>query len=104
MSILFSEDRINKTVLAIDEKNETVTVNGEACELTHQEYCLLYRLAQEPEHAVSRDDLLQDAWGYICPGMTRTVDVHVQRLRKKLGAACIETVYRHGYRLAARPA
>ena len=104
MSILFSFKQEKPTTLNIDENNETVTVNGKDCPLTHQEYCLLCQLAQNTERVVSRDELLMNAWGYITPGMTRTVDVHVQRLRKKLGASCIETVYRMGYRLVAQPA
>ena len=54
------------------------------------------------EYFPSREELLRDAWGYASPGDTRTVDVHVQRLRKKLGFACIETVYRLGYKLRAQ--
>lgn len=88
-------------LLSIDEEEQKVYVNGRPCELTHQEYSLLLRLAGQTDKPVSRDDLLRDAWGYICPGDTRTVDVHIQRLRKKLGFACIETVYRQGYRLCA---
>ncbi|MBQ2977930.1 MAG: winged helix-turn-helix transcriptional regulator, partial [Clostridia bacterium] len=49
-----------------------------------------------------RTELLQSAWGYASPGDTRTVDVHIQRLRKKLGVSCIETVFRAGYRLQCR--
>ena len=56
----------------------------------------------QADKPVSRQDLLRDAWGYLSPGETRTVDVHVQRLRKKLGFSCIETVYRLGYRLCAQ--
>ena len=54
------------------------------------------------ERTELREELLRDAWGYASPGDTRTVDVHVQRLRKKLGFACIETVYRLGYKLRAQ--
>ena len=50
-------------------------------------------------HPVSREQLLREAWGYQSMGETRTVDVHVQRLRKKLGEDWIETVYKCGYRL-----
>jgi len=48
---------------------------------------------------VSRADLLRTAWGYQDIGDTRTVDVHIQRLRRKLGKSCIETVYKTGYKL-----
>lgn len=106
MSILYSSQSENQKpdVLEIDENNEQVTVNGKTLTLTHQEYCLLCCLAKDPERIISRNELLKNAWGYISPGLTRTVDVHVQRLRKKLGGASIETVYRLGYRLAAMPA
>ena len=63
---------------------------------------VLQELAQNINRALSREELLRAAWGYICPGATRTVDVHVQRLRKKLGFSCIETVYRQGYKLRAQ--
>ena len=89
------------TVLAIDEDAMRVTVNGKDCPLTGQEYSLLQELARHIDRPVSREDLLRDAWGYVSPGVTRTVDVHIQRLRKKIGAACIETVYKRGYRLRA---
>ena len=79
-----------------------VYVDGEPCELTHQEFSLLQELAQNIDRPVSRQELLRDAWGYVCPGETRTVDVHIQRLRKKLGFFCIETVYRRGYKLRAQ--
>ena len=54
---------------------------------------------ENPETALSRQQLLHTAWGYQGIGETRTVDVHVQRLRKKLGGDRIETVYKLGYRL-----
>ena len=89
------------TLLTIDEEEKTVYVDGEVCDLTQQEFCLLQELAINADRPVSREELLRDAWGYVCPGETRTVDVHVQRLRKKLGFGCIETVYRRGYKLRA---
>ncbi len=92
----------NPTLLAIDEDKQTVYVDGHPCALTQQEFFLLQELAQNIDRPVSREELLRDAWGYASPGDTRTVDVHVQRLRKKLGFACIETVYRLGYKLRAQ--
>ena len=100
LSIFPKED--TPTLLAIDEDERAVYVDGEPCELTQQEFSLLQELAQNADRAVSREELLRDAWGYVSPGDTRTVDVHVQRLRKKLGFACIETVYRRGYKLKAQ--
>ena len=92
----------NPTLLAIDDEQQVVYVDGEPCELTQQEFSLLQELAQNIDRPVSREELLRDAWGYVCPGETRTVDVHIQRLRKKLGFFCIETVYRCGYKLRAQ--
>ena len=68
-------------------------------ELTAQEMALLLALMNQPDTPVSREQLLREAWGYQSMGETRTVDVHVQRLRKKLGEDWIETVYKCGYRL-----
>ena len=106
MSILYTSS-LSENVpvcLNIDPESKCVTVNGKRCDLTNQEYSLLYTLACHPDCTVSRDQLLLDAWGYLSPGVTRTVDVHIQRLRRKLGCGCIETVYRRGYRLLAQPA
>ena len=89
-------------LLAINDDEKVVYVNGHPCELTQQEFSLLRELAQNIDRPVSLEELLRSAWGYICPGETRTVDVHVQRLRKKLGFSCIETVYRRGYKLRAQ--
>ena len=101
MLSIFPKDE-NPTLLAIDDEQQVVYVDGEPCELTHQEFSLLQELAQHIDRPVSRQELLRDAWGYVSPGETRTVDVHIQRLRKKLGFFCIETVYRRGYKLRAQ--
>ena len=85
----------------IDESDRSVYLDGSRRALTEQEYSLLSELAQHPGEAVSREELLKNAWGYVYPGETRTVDVHIQRLRKKLGFRAIETVYRCGYKLKA---
>lgn len=87
------------TVLAIYEENQSVYLDGSPCELTQQEYQLLQKLAENSDRAISREELLRTAWGYLSPGETRTVDVHIQRLRKKIGFSSIETVYRCGYKL-----
>ena len=88
--------------LEIDAEQKTARMNGQPCHLTPQEFLLLARLIEEKNKIVSRTELLQSAWGYANPGDTRTVDVHIQRLRKKLGVSCIETVFRAGYRLQCR--
>jgi DNA-binding response OmpR family regulator len=84
-----------------DEK--TVTKGGEAVELTAQEMQLLEILVRNRNIAVSRQRILHDAWGVSFFGETRTVDVHVQRLRKKLGLENrIKTIYKCGYRFEDR--
>ena len=89
-------------LLDIDDEAQQIYVDGQPCALTPQEFSLLQELAQHVGRALSRQELLQSAWGYASPGETRTVDVHIQRLRKKLGFSCIETVYRRGYKLRAQ--
>lgn len=102
MSTLLTIDQNHAVqTLTIDEKNNRALLNGEECALTQQEFYLLQELAQHVDTPVSREQLLRDAWGYQCMGETRTVDVHIQRLRRKLGFGCIETVYRFGYKLCA---
>jgi len=85
--------------LKLDTERREATLAGEQLTLTAQEFALLHALMQSPDAALSREELLRTAWGYQGIGETRTVDVHVQRLRRKLGPSCIETVYKHGYRL-----
>ena len=85
--------------IRLDMETRRVTKDGEVLDLTTQEFELLQALMRSPDEAVSREELLRTAWGYQCMGITRTVDVHVQRLRRKLGPAAIETVYKTGYRL-----
>ena len=87
------------STLEVDEKERVALVDGERIELTAQEYALLLELLENADMPVSREELLYKAWGYQSMGETRTVDVHVQRLRRKLGEERIETVYKCGYRL-----
>ena len=85
--------------LSVDEEERVALLDGRRVELTAQEFALLLALMEKPDIPVSREQLLRRAWGYQSMGETRTVDVHVQRLRKKLGGEYIETVYKCGYRL-----
>lgn len=85
--------------LSVDEKERVALLDGRRVELTAQEFALLLALMEKPDIPVSREQLLRRAWGYQSMGETRTVDVYVQRLRKKLGGEYIETVYKCGYRL-----
>lgn len=85
--------------LLLNAEERVVLLDGRRVELTAQEFALLNALMEKPDTPVSREQLLRTAWGYQSMGETRTVDVHVQRLRKKLGGDYIETVYKCGYRL-----
>lgn len=88
-----------RSELSLDARERVAHLDGRRVELTAQEFALLLALMEKPDTPVSREQLLRDAWGYQSMGETRTVDVHVQRLRKKLGGDYIETVYKCGYRL-----
>jgi len=84
-----------------DLQARAVTRHGEDIPLTPQEFALLQVLFDHRGQAVSRGDLLHTAWGYPCIGITRTVDVHIQHLRRKLGLKQeIQTIYRVGYTLS----
>lgn len=85
--------------LSLDVENRHATLDGQEVPLTAQEFALLQALMESPDAALSREQLLRTAWGYQGVGETRTVDVHVQRLRRKIGSTAIETVYKLGYKL-----
>ncbi len=89
--------------ILIDPARREVTVAGEPVELRMKEFDLLLTLAQNAGIVLSREKLLELAWGYDFYGQTRTVDVHVAQLRKKLAhsAVEIETVWGVGYKLTA---
>ena len=87
--------------LVIDQSRYEVTVSGHKVLLTFKEYELLRLLASNPGRVFSREELLSRVWGYEYFGGTRTVDVHVRRLRSKVEDAnhtFIETVWNVGYR------
>ena len=90
--------------LAIDTDTYRVTAAGRSLDLTFKEFELLRFLAQQPGRVFTRPALLREVWGYDFYGGTRTVDVHVRRLRAKLGPEhehLIQTVRGVGYRAAA---
>jgi DNA-binding response OmpR family regulator len=92
--------------VAIDVETYQVTASGRTLDLTFKEFELLRFLASHPGRVYTRPALLREVWGYDFYGGTRTVDVHVRRLRAKLGPEheqLIETVRSVGYR-AADPA
>ena len=94
-------EEIRSGDLHIDEATYTARLRGRTLDLTFKEFELLKFLAQHPGRVFTRAVLLQEVWGYDYFGGTRTVDVHVRRLRAKLGTeheALIGTVRNVGYR------
>ncbi|MEO7422376.1 MAG: response regulator transcription factor [Ornithinibacter sp.] len=93
--------------LVIDEGLYSVRLRGRVLDLTYKEFELLKHLAQHPGRVFTRSQLLQEVWGYDYFGGTRTVDVHVRRLRAKLGTdyeVLIGTVRNVGYRFVPETA
>lgn len=91
--------------IEIDESACTATVDGNQLDLTYTEFELLKFLVAHPGRVLSREELLKNVWGYDYYGGTRTVDVHVRRLRAKLSTEydqCIGTVRNVGYRFDPR--
>ena len=85
--------------LAIDRRTRTVTWAGARVDLTPKEYDLLVYLAADPETVKERDELMHDVWDVNWWGSTKTLDVHVGSLRRKLHPDLIETVRSVGFRL-----
>jgi len=87
--------------ISLDARRHLVTLDGAEVKLTAKEFLLLQYLMEHRGRLVSRDALLRDVWGYQFTGGTRTVDVHVRRLREKIGllADAITTIKQFGYRL-----
>jgi two-component system, OmpR family, alkaline phosphatase synthesis response regulator PhoP len=88
--------------LQIDYANMRVTCEGQSIKLTRKEFALLSALSRSTGRVGTRQRLLDDVWGHQYYGDQRTLDVHIRRLRHKLGACgdCIETVIGVGYRFA----
>lgn len=84
--------------LMIDRTSYTVTVDGKQVSLPKKEFELLYFLAQNPNKVFNRDDLLQNIWGSDVYVLARTVDVHVRKVREKVGDGFISTVKGVGYK------
>ena len=91
--------------IALDFEARQVTVDGESVDMTRVEFDLLERLANRPGTAVSRRALVDHALDEAVEGARRTLDVHISRIRKKLGDAAdhLETVWGVGYRLTDKP-
>jgi DNA-binding response OmpR family regulator len=93
--------------VTVDDATYTAKLGGRPLDLTFKEFELLKYLAQHPGRVFTRQQLLQEVWGYDYFGGTRTVDVHVRRLRAKLGPeneSLIGTVRNVGYRFVLPPA
>jgi DNA-binding response OmpR family regulator len=100
-----SADEVNTTGIVIDEASYSARLNGKPLDLTFKEFALLKFLASNPGRVFTRDQLLSEVWGYDYFGGTRTVDVHIRRLRAKLGDldSMIGTVHNVGYRFTVEP-
>ncbi len=98
---------IRAAELTIDPDTYAAKLKGRPLDLTYKEFELLKFLAQHPGRVFTRDQLLREVWGYDYFGGTRTVDVHVRRLRAKLGSeyeSMIGTVRQVGYKFVVPPA
>ena len=80
-----------------DAGSRRVRCDGEPVHLTPTEFDLLAYLAARPSRVATREELLEQVWGYDVPSGARTVDSHVRSLRRKLGAAGVRTVHGVGY-------
>lgn len=95
--------KISTHGLEIGFETRTVTINGKEVEMSHKEFELLKLLAENPGRVYSRDILLEKIWGYEYIGETRTVDVHIRHIRKKIeeddsNPIFIKTVRGYGYK------
>ena len=99
-----NEDILTIGAITLDKRGHTVRINGESISLTIKEYDLLCLLMENQGMAFSREQLLDKVWDYGYDGGTRTVDVHIQTLRAKLGDSgrMIETVRGIGYRFGGK--
>ncbi len=94
-----SEDAIiSINGLEIDRSSYTVTIDGKDISLPKKEFELLYFLAQNPNRVFSRDDLLLNIWGTDVYVLARTVDVHIRKVREKIGEGFITTIKGVGYK------
>jgi DNA-binding response OmpR family regulator len=95
-----ADDRLEAGDVVLDRRARSVTAGGAEIELTAREFDLLWHLAARPGLVVGREQLLDRVWGLTFPGGTRTVDVHVGQVRRKLGRpGLIRTVRGAGYKL-----
>ena len=91
-------------LLTLDPDSREVRLDGDPVSLTRKEFDLLHLLVAQPSTVISRKDLMSKVWGYVWPTPSRTIDMHVSSLRKKLGdASWIVTVHGVGFRLGTAP-
>lgn len=93
-----SSNKINVGNLVIDRTSYIVNVGEQKFKLSKKEFDLLYFLAQHPQETFSRDNLLQTIWGSDMDVLVRTVDVHIRKIREKIGESYITTIRGIGYR------
>ncbi|MCL4377706.1 MAG: response regulator transcription factor [Actinobacteria bacterium] len=94
--------KIKTSILEINTDSRRVFINGKEARLTNKEYQLLLYLVMNKNIVISREKILENVWGYDFTGETRTIDVHIKELRKKIGdgsGKLIETIWATGYRL-----
>lgn len=93
---------INYPCVSIEFKARRVTANGQELQMSPKEFDLLWFLAGHHDRVYSREQLLENVWGYSYLGDPRTVDTHIKRLREKLGPdsgpRCIKTIWSKGYK------
>jgi DNA-binding response OmpR family regulator len=97
-----AQDAVSLGSVTLERSGRVVRVDGREVELTQREFDLLEYLMRHAGQVISKDTLLESVWGFLAPGETRTVEVHVAQLRKKLGEpGLIRTVRGVGYKAAA---
>lgn len=101
-----SEEKLDYDVLQLYPKSRLLLVEGVPVSVTPKEFDLLFFLAKTPEHVYTREELLENVWGYQYFGDLRTIDTHIKRLREKIetesevSARMIVTVWGRGYRFS----
>ena len=96
------QNQIEIDRLKIDKSSYTVTIDGEIINLPKKEFELLFYLAKNPGTVYSRDELLQSIWGTDVYVLARTVDVHIRKVREKIGEDYIVTIKGVGYKFQPR--
>lgn len=97
-----NKDILSYQGISVNKKTREASSGGRICELTLKEFELLCYLLEHQSRVVTRDELLNQIWGYEYDGETRTLDMHIRTLRQKLGeegGSCIKTIRGVGYRL-----